>query len=337
MSVLIVKPDHLGDFALALPTLWRLSEEGGEAQKQLVLGDAANAEWAQLLPWFPRFTAIQHPRYLRSSTAGARWRSGWQGLQETGKLRREEWTLGLELTASAHDLWGKAWLRAAGCRVTRGQAGHGDFLLTQKIKPQQGHQAERLAELAGLTLDLEGRDNPHRWLPEKYRWDQAKTEKTILFSPWAGQTSKRWNWSAWSALIREQIDHEWLMLTPLAHQREAEEYCRAEGATRLRMCLTSSISETLLLLRCARLAVVLDTALAHYAWVVGTPIVQLFSGTAEPARWRSLAQGKFLTTAVSCAPCKSEVCRQAQHDCMNGITVESVRIAVHQILREYSK
>jgi ADP-heptose:LPS heptosyltransferase len=330
-GLLICKPDHLGDFVLTLPTVWRLTEGGVKSSEVVVLGDGANGEWASLLPWFPRFMEMSHPRYLRSGSSRQR---GWQGMLSTGRvvgLRSKNFKQGMELTASAHDFWGKLWLGAAGCRERRGHRGHFDFLLTEAVRPQTGHQVHRLAQLAGVELELEERDHPREWLPAQYRWQEAGVGRYRLFSPWAAQPAKQWSWEAWKELVARDANQPWRMLVPGEHKEEAARRVRAWGLSHVSLAPTRGIKETLTWLKEADGTVVLDTAVAHYAWVTGTPTVQLFSAASEAERWMMLGRGVVLSRDVSCAPCKLSRCPQDKHFCMDQIKPSEVQSALNRI------
>jgi ADP-heptose:LPS heptosyltransferase len=74
----------------------------------------------------------------------------------------------------------------------------------------------------------------------------------------------------------------------------------------------------------------LDTGIAHYAWLTGTPLFQLFAGTGDSHRWGSLGASHLFHQPPPCAPCGSEVCHRPTHECMIEIRPE----AVEQIIRD---
>ena len=82
-----------------------------------------------------------------------------------------------------------------------------------------------------------------------------------------------------------------------------------------------------------------DTGPMHLAAAVGTPVVALF-GPSDPRRYGPLAATqRVVRVQIHCSPCGQvrlppERCRGHVPDCMDGITVDAVVEAAHDLLSE---
>ena len=319
LKILLVKPDHLGDFALALPVFWEVTARFGREAIRIV-ADPSNREWGGLLPWLPPLEAISHPRHARAG--GSR----LDGLRAARRLREQgPYDYGIELTASRHDLWGKLWLVLAGARRRSGLAGKYDFLLRDRHPLGTGHQTARLAERFPAEWGITGKTDPALFIPAAFRHRGTK-EGAVLLAPFAGQPAKEWPAERWIELIgllRERGMEVRLIAGP-DRLDDGRELAGRAGLSPEALLAPGAIGETLSHLASARLLIALDTAMAHYGWLTGTPLLQLFAGTADPERWGALGAVRRFYFPVPCAPCRLRRCDQPRHFCMEGITVAEV-------------
>ncbi|MFH1066294.1 MAG: glycosyltransferase family 9 protein [bacterium] len=320
MNVLVIKPDHLGDFALALPSLWEVKRLVGVDGRLDVVAGRANCEWSKILGWLPNIFPMDHPRYFRPRRRFAPVeiaRAFRLGLV----LRKNRYDYAVELTSTVNDWLGKFVFIVAGAKARSGARGAYDFLLHEAHAVDLGHQTEILAQRFPRGWGIFGKADPQEFMPSRLRWSHASRHDVILLSPYAGTSAKEWPLSCWKELMGKLEGHPLRILVPSGRKSDALVLC--EGRDEL-LVYTNSISETLEYLCEARFVVATDSATAHFCWLTGTPLIQIFSGTTEPDRWASLAKGARLDSFPSCHPCHLEVCNQFQHDCMSGIDVESV-------------
>ncbi|MFZ5806793.1 MAG: glycosyltransferase family 9 protein [Verrucomicrobiota bacterium] len=323
MNILAIKPDHLGDFALALPVLWELQQMASEDGRLDVMVSPPNAEWSAILDWLPNLIPIWHPRYFRPRKKFAPIASS-KILAQAFALQKNRYDFGVELTSSENDALDKFIFIAAGVKWSSGPQGAHSFLLNEKHALQMTHQTKILAARCPEKLEIIGETDPAQFMPPEMRWRGKNAGEFILLSPWAGTTAKEW--PHWKKLT-QKLDN-WKILAPPDRMTEARNLC--EGIDD-RLAPTRSIRETLEWLCNTKFVVTVDSATAHFAWLTGTPIVQIFSGTTESQRWASLASGVRLEKLPSCSPCHLEQCNQQEHFCMDGISVNDVLDAIQKL------
>lgn len=329
MRVLVLKPDHLGDFVLAMPSLWEVRQKIGRGGKLDVAASLANAEWLAMFDWIDRIVSIRHPRYARPRKKFAP--IGFSRMLAKGfSLRTQRYDYGVDLTSSPNDPWGKLFLISAGASRRSGARGSYDFLLSEKHAFDAGHQTEILAARFPKELQIAGKARPSEFMPPHLRWENQKHENVILFSPWAGTRAKEWASERWHELLRNfSQDFSVKILTTADRMEETIKICGERSDC---MALVNSIPDTLRWLCRAQMVVTVDSATAHFAWLTGTPLAQLFSGTTEPERWASFGARARLEAFPVCYPCHLENCNQPYHYCMQDISVERVIQAVQKIL-----
>jgi ADP-heptose:LPS heptosyltransferase len=152
--------------------------------------------------------------------------------------------------------------------------------------------AERMPPCWGAT----GQSNPADFMPQDFLWHKRSDGPTLLM-PWAGERFKEWNLNGWRATLRQVPIERTRLLFPTDRQGEAMDFAHACGIARDHMIRLGTIRETLKLLSQASLLISVDTAAAHYAWLTGTPLVELFSASADVERWKSLAMGEIFAVA----------------------------------------
>ncbi len=335
MSVVVLKPDHLGDFAVALPGLWEASRRFKNAGDLCVLASMANAEWGHILPWLPNVHGIYYPKYARPPGIDRRrlvgaFREAWK----IGRAHRNfEW--GIELTSWDAAPWGKLLLRATGAERLRGTAVRGQSWLmdeTVNSRDARGHQSVRLAARFPVAWGISGTASPADFMPGDLRWKPSAAPRPIVVMPWAGEAFKEWPIEQWQAL-RKTDATPWRLLAPPERVAEAQAWRQIvnPAAGLIEIVPVASIRETLAALRDCSLAISVDTAAAHYAWLAGAPLVELFSAAADPEQWGSLAAGEIIAPERSVASQTLEAKRVAGGELMAHVTPERVAEAVRRV------
>jgi ADP-heptose:LPS heptosyltransferase len=317
VKVLILKPDHLGDFALSLPSLWEVVQHLEQREQIKILVRPANLEWGSILPWLPPLEAIRHPRY---DWGGARLLHLWELGQQIWQLRQEKYDFGINLIGARQDRWGECILRAVGCQQIVSRQGSG-----RSFNGKALHETQRLAQKLPREWQVTGETLPADFMPAS--WRKQPGEK-ILLAPATRTAAKSWPWEYWRQLYRSLPQGKTFVLAPADAVSSANE----GGWPPEQVIVVHSIQETLRVLQTCSLVVALDTAVAHYAWLVGVPVVQLFAGTADSDRWESLAAGRKLSHPTICTPCGQEICFRPQQECMTNLTVYQALGAIRKVL-----
>ncbi|MEM9445836.1 MAG: glycosyltransferase family 9 protein [Verrucomicrobiota bacterium] len=321
MKVLIHKADHLGDFVLALPALWELRQSLSHTSDIHQLVRKPNLEWQQILPWLGTLHPLNHPRYERY-THVPKLKLSFLALWQAIALRDNRYDWGIDLVSTCNDLLGKWLLIAAGCHKTSGPDGAHSWMLSRAYPQAEVHQTKLLADRFPKEWNIQGKARPEDFMPDELRWNSNDSE-VILLAPFVGDPIKAWPYENWIKLFAELSRNNIvkMMVPELDREKENEFLSHFPHES---LVLVSSILETLNLLKSVRCAIVLDTAAAHYAWLTGTPFIQLFSGTALAERWAPISGGIIM----KCMPIESLIKPKMNLDeyypSLNDISVDDV-------------
>jgi len=305
VKILVHKADHLGDFVTALPSLWELKQAFGEDLEMHLLVRGPNREWQRLLPWLGTLSPLKHPRYERTPNV-PKLSLSLKALRKIWSLRGEDFDWGVDLVSSRNDLLGKWLLWAAGCRKTSGPDGAHSWMLNETYAEPESHQTEILASRFPSEWNVKGTALPSEFMPQQLRWSpDDKGQRSIVLAPFAGTPAKRWGDACWHELYEKlQAQGTVQILVPQPDLERHGEFLSAYPKEVIQ--IVASIQQTLEALVSARACVTLDTAVAHYAWLTGTPYVQLFARTTEPARWAPACGGITLESHPDLPPSVSE-------------------------------
>ena len=334
MRILLVKPDHLGDFALTLPVLWELAARFGRENLR-VLVYPPNTEWNALLPWLPPLLPVFHPIFARGSSGTLD-----ESFATADGISSLDFDHGFELSANRHDGLGKMWLVLAKAKERTGLAGAWDFLLSNALPGRRTHETRRMAEMFPPAWEITGGTDPVAFMPPAFRHGGRGTGRGFLLAPFSGKPIKEWDAASWVALVAE-IARRWpgepvRLLAGGDRAEEGRTLATQAGLPPEALFIPASIAETLTLLAGVRASVSVDTGAAHFAWLTGTPLVEVFSGATAIDRWISPLAEREVTALhhpVPCAPCRHEVCPVAGHPCMAGIAPGDVASLLAQIVQ----
>lgn len=338
--VAVLRLDHLGDLLHALPALRRLRRALPHASLDLWTGpwgaglaalfaDAGAVRVAEA-PWFgrPRREGWPWPE-IRALADGLRSGAYGAAFELRGELRH--------LLALAR----------SGVPVRAGQAvTAGGFLLTHPARFISGlHEQDQslsLLDQAGVPAAAQGSE-PYLRIPAPARERARALARQLKLGPSpllvqaaSGTQAKRWPAESWAAVLRGLP--RGLPVALLGSEDEASEMraiARAAGRPVAVAAGRLDLAALAALLGTARLLLSVDSGPAHLAAVQGTPVLSLFSGTNEPARWaprgprvRVLRAGGF-----PCAPCELTDCPYS-NACMRAISPREVLDAAAAMLAQ---
>ena len=349
-SILLIRPDHLGDMLFLTPALHTLREALPAAQLTLLGGpwgvDAMrnnpdlDAIETCVFPGFERRPkeSTLAPYHLLAATAR--------------KLRGANHDTAVILR---FDHWWGAWLAAAAGiprRIGYAWPETQPFLTQALTYRADRHEVEQNGTLLGtLAPDIEASLGPLRysiaatdrtwvsaWLTEK---GCDSRQRLVAIHPGAGAAVKQWpieHWAEVANRLAERPDIR-IVLTGGPGERELG---GAVAAKLTRPALSAAGATTLgqlaaLYARCA-LALGSDSGPLHLATAVGTPTVRLY-GPISPVKfgpWGDPARHVALQTNWSCAPCDRldwPLTTLSQHACMAAITPDEVMHIADSLLR----
>gem|GEM_PF-6543380 len=290
---------------MALPALWEVHQKFGNNADLHLLVRTPNMEWQQLLPWLGILHPLTHPRYERYEKV-PKLTLSFKALSQVFRLREQVFDWGIDLVSTRNDLLGKWLLIAAGCHQTSGPDGAHSWMLSRAQAEPDEHQTQLLASRFPEEWEISGKSCPADFMPAGLRWQpENKSAGAVVMAPFAGTPAKRWPDSSWEQLFQQlKIEGPVKILVPQPDLERNREFLATYPEDTLHVVKT--IEETLQVLANARACVVLDTAVAHYAWLTGTPFVQLFARTAEAGRWAPASGGITLQSHPELPPSVSE-------------------------------
>ncbi len=113
----------------------------------------------------------------------------------------------------------------------------------------------------------------------------------------------------------------------------AESIISASGGAAVDLCGKTSLTDVVDLLSRAQVMVTNDSGLMHIGAAVGTKIVALY-GSSSPHYTPPLTDRKvILYRELECSPCFERVCRYGHYRCLRELEVDSVEMAVKEILQ----
>lgn len=350
-SLLLIRPDHLGDLLFLTPALHALRRALPAARITLLAGPwgaeavrhNADLDDVLLLP-FPGFER----RPKESAWAPYRLLS-----EQARRLRGARYDTAVVLR---FDHWWGAWLAAAAgipCRIGYDLPDTRSFL-THRVAYQPGRHevlqnAGLLAALVGGPVEPPGptrffvteRDHAHiaGWLAGQ---GIGAEQPIAAIHPGAGAAVKQWPAAHW-AIIAERLAQAGLRVVLTGG--EGERGLAAAVAAAASVSVIDAAGQTTLGQLAAlygRCALVLgsDSGPLHLAVAVDAPTVHLYGPVpaAKFGPWGDPARHVVLTSPFPCVPCDRldwPTVALPQHRCMAAIRPETVWAAAEMLLERY--
>lgn len=339
-TFLIIRPDHIGDTLLTMPSVAALAKAMPRARRIGLVGGwsapvmAPYAEVHQVftLP-FPGFTrARKEPLWQPYVKA-------WRWAQRVRKLRAE-----VAIIMRPDHWWGAllAYLAGIPARVGYDLPEVAPFL-TRTVPYARGHvvrQSLRLVEpWTGVVPDAdveykfpiadEDRDFIAGYLSQQgVRADQP----LVVIHPGAGTPIKRWDPEQWAIVADRLALHERAAIIFTGSDAEHPQIGRIMAKMKSRAVSTAgdtNLPQLAALFEKARVVVGSDSGPLHLAVASGAPTVHLY-GPADPDEfgpWGDPARQVVVTSNMACAPCRIldwPGDHPANHPCIRDITPRQV-------------
>ena len=345
-SVLLVRPDHLGDMLFLTPGLAALRRVLPAARITVLAGPWA----AEVLRGNPAVDAVltcPFPGFERKPKASPI--APYRLLLAQARRLRGAYDAAVILR---FDHWWGAWLAAAAGIPRRIGYAWPEVqpFLTQAVPYQPGrHEVEQNATLlVALAPGLDAPLPPTRfcvaeadrawaaaWLAEH----GAAHRRLVSIHPGAGAAVKQWPPAAWaevaSALSLEE-DMQ-ILLTGGPGERALADAVAAGATASLNAAGQTTLGQLAALYERCALVLGSDSGPLHLAVAVGAATVHLYGpvSAAKFGPWGDPARQRVLTTDWRCAPCDRldwPATALADHACMAAITPAQVLAQARQIL-----
>jgi ADP-heptose:LPS heptosyltransferase len=157
----------------------------------------------------------------------------------------------------------------------------------------------------------------------------------LALHPSAGGASRLWPDGHWVELLKGLPAGRGLALLGTEEERARLEALRRDSGRSDARVLAggTSVAALAAVLEQAGALIGLNSGPGHLAAAVGTPVLSLFSGANDPARWAPRGRRvKVLNVAVPCSPCELSVCPY-DNACMRAVAPALVLGELRRLLR----
>ncbi len=348
-TILLIRPDHLGDVLLTAPAILALARARPEARLMALVGPWSagvisaypEVEMTLTLP-FPGFA--RHPN---RPSAQPYWLA-WRWARQLRQLRADS-----AIIFRPDHWWGAllAWLAGVPHRVGFDLPDTAPFL-NQAIPYEPGHAvAHNMALVRPWTGPIplsEVRVHyPVETADQLYiqarlqEWQFPAGAPRLIVHPGSGTTTKQWSPANW-ARVADHLARTWgapVIFTGGDHETRLIGIITAQMASpAITLAGETTVPQLAALYEGARLVLGPDSGPLHLAVAVGTPTVHLF-GPADPAEfgpWGDPERHAVVAAAIACRPCRIVDWSDddpANHPCVRDITPEAVIAAAQRVTR----
>jgi heptosyltransferase I len=330
-SVLVFKPDEIGDAVYSLPAVAELRRHAPQARLTLVCRPLA-APLYERTGLFDEILTMSAPR--RAPLPRASLPSFGHGTFDLAIYLRT-YPAGFRefLAVPAHKRLHPADPRLRSSSPYRARV--------SLWSDERRHQALQLLEIVGL---LTGRSYGFDDVAyPDFRWSEDDTSAVrglglpegrplIVLHPFAKHETRRYPMEYWPQLLDlldEEIDVTWVAVGGPEDGRlpERPNLVQAQGEL--------SLGATGVLLTRATGFIGNLSGPAHWSAALGTPTVTLMSGHSLPAEWAPLGPSFVVRADVPCAPCHRRTCPVYGLACLTELAPARVAGDVSAFLRSY--
>lgn len=365
-SVLVVRLDEIGDVVMTTPFLRELRRNLPEAWITLVVKPQVY-NLVELCPYvneiltYDRNTTGRWPeirqlrRHVRALQLG--WKRLWRRGFDLAVNPRWDNDLyhGIFLLYFSGAPWRVAYSEGVIDRKRQANAGF-DRLLTHPLndsdlKHEVEHNLDVIRYLGGEVLD----DRLELWLGEEdeefaeqflgNHW--VKPDNLLVgLAPGAGESKRMWPIDCFAQLglwLQEVYGARLLVVGGPGEEPLGEELERALGDSVVNAVGRATLRQTAALLKRCRIFVGNDAGPMHIGAAVGVPVVEIschpmngkLSHPNSPKRFGPWGVSSTILQPERALPPCSEACEAKRAHCILGITVEQVKQAVAEQLRQY--
>jgi len=338
-TILLIRPDHLGDVLLTTPAIRALAAARPDARLVALVGPWS-AGVISAYPEIDLTLTLPFPGFARHpARASARpYLLAWRWADRLRRLRAES-----AIIFRPDHWWGAmlAYLAGVPRRIGFALPDVAPFL-TDAVPFRAGHAVERglaLAEVLGVrpdappALTFPVADDDRKYARQRLvDAGLPPSAPRVIIHPGTGTRIKQWSPAHW-ARVADGLARRWG--APIIFTGGDHEISLVRGITDLMaapaivLAGETSVGQLAALYEGARVVLGPDSGPLHLATAVGAPTVHLY-GPADPAEfgpWGDPARHIVLTTAIACRPCRIldwPGADPAEHPCVRDIAPDAV-------------
>ncbi|MDD5019727.1 MAG: glycosyltransferase family 9 protein [Candidatus Omnitrophica bacterium] len=335
-KILVIQSHLIGDVMMAIPFLRALRKRYPNAEITFLANDFARG-LLEGCDFIDVMLTAPFPWGIRSYHVKNLWKLAGMVLY----LRRQKFDLAIDAQIDFRNIF-LMFLAGARRRLGYDIVGGRLFLTDIPEFPRDVvHLLEgRLSVLLYVGADI--RDKSYRltltpdarqWLDAFWRENGLTGKEVVAIHPGASTKEKLWNPGCFVRVIRWLRERNYVPVLVAGPQDEAAAGNIQGLAGGDILVLKTSLARCMAFLSRSRLLVCLDSAASHLASAIGTPAVVLYG-----PQWPFLAKpfddhiAAVWNEHVDCRPCVYTKCRKPGHDCMEGISVQDVCLAMERLL-----
>lgn len=338
-KILVLQPDHIGDVLLATPMIHALRQRFPQAQIDVVIG-----EWAKpVLESNPDINQVYVMNFRQFNRVHAK--SSHQ-TKTFWKLRSNKYELAVMGRSRNRLIRLFAWAIGAKQRIGFRVPGK-DLLLTIKVwqsRPREHVVIRNLRLAEHLGADIRRPELVWRITKAERQFasEQLKnwSQPIVGINPGAGTEAKRWPIARFAAVAR-RLQEKYRATIVITGCKAEDSLAHKISAALIKpgidLAGKANLRQLAAVLAHLDLYVSNDSGPMHIAAAVGTPVIDLHSGTDYPSMWRPWGeQHTVLTHATECPkdPCYKTTCDFFEHGCLERITVADVLNAAGKYLKQ---
>jgi len=352
-TILLIRPDHLGDVLLTTPAIQALARAVPHARLVALVGPWS-AEVISAYPEIDLTLTLPFPGFTRTSRTASP-RPYWQAWRWAQKLRHLKAKSAIIFRP---DHWWGAMLAAMAGIPQRIGFDLPDVapFLSQAIPFKKGHAVELGMSLVSPWVETPPREairlhfpvveEDRQYIQERLReWNFPDGAPRVIIHPGAGSPIKQWSPAYW-AHVADRLVGEWgapIIFTGSDRElRTIRNITHRMAAPAIILAGETSVSQLAALYDGARVVIGPDSGPLHLAVAAGTPTVHLY-GPADPAEfgpWGSPERHAVLTSDIACRPCRVLDWNSddpANHPCVRDIAPDDVIAAALHVTQQNSQ
>lgn len=355
--ILLLRTEQIGDLVLTTPAFKVLRENFPNAYIAVLVQSRTapllrfNPDINEVIPCsFPWYEREKHPvrisNLIRRVMASIKYHYCCLKtiLRLSHQLKQKHFDVAIDFGGHIYTLLLMALARIP-VRIGDPRAG-GKFLLTHWVTPDdKKHEVERCLEIIHI-LGINVSKNPPLTLnwsqeDEEYTaklWDHLGLNKgrpVIVIHPISVEPARCWRLENWAIVADTLISRLGAQVIFIGSEADQASVISIQSLMRhqsLNLCGRVSLLQLAALLKRCDLMIGVNSAPAHIAAAVGTPIVSIWSSAYLPEKWAPYTPHLHLIQKqVPCADCRHIKC-PLPVSCMDLITPEEVINAVEEML-----
>ncbi len=337
-KIIVIQPDHIGDVLLATPMIHALRRHFPDAQIDAVVGS-----WAK--PVLESNSDINQIYTLNLRQFNRGKAKSCRPISTFRKLRSNKYDLAVLGRSRNRVIRLLSWALGAKQRIGFFVPGK-DQLLTTKVRqsnPQEHVVLRNLRLAERLGADI----SQPRLIWTITEAEQAKAHNSLRdlprpiigLNPGAGTEAKRWPIARFAEVARK-LQEKYQGTIVITGSNSDLGLAQKISSTLIKPAFIvagqTDLRQLAALLAELDLYISNDSGPMHIAAAVGTPVIDLHSGTDYPSMWHPWCEHyTILTRAQDCPkyPCYKTICDTFNHGCLDNISVLDVLRTVEQYIK----